>query len=172
MRSRGKPNKKWQISATNGTGKYLFPILSRQTIAWTLDLKFSDSNESMTQSSIRWSDRFMDRTDRYVGCGMSLMWTDCLCPTMHNNRPSTRTCMYPIRVWTYRFSSFEGGFPASASPAGTERESPGAPPPAAELLRRVTDQTLSIRLHDFDQLNVSNWGTSLLGVRYLLPCYL
>nr|XP_026488707.1 vacuolar protein sorting-associated protein 13A-like isoform X1 [Vanessa tameamea] len=49
---------------------------------------------------------------------------------------------------------FEGGFPATCSLSGAERQSPGAPPAADVLLRRLTDQTLSIRLHDFDQLNI------------------
>ncbi|XP_041980096.1 vacuolar protein sorting-associated protein 13A-like isoform X3 [Aricia agestis] len=49
---------------------------------------------------------------------------------------------------------FEGGFPVSAAPGCAPHTSPGAPPTAQELLRRLTDLTLSIRLHDFDQLTI------------------
>ncbi|CAH2046773.1 unnamed protein product, partial [Iphiclides podalirius] len=49
---------------------------------------------------------------------------------------------------------FEGGFGAGAAAPASLHTSPSAPPPAAELHRRLTDHTLSIRLHDMDPLNI------------------
>ncbi|CAH0720243.1 unnamed protein product, partial [Brenthis ino] len=87
----------------------------------------------------------------------------------HSSRPSTPGCdtsgadlLDDVEKETKQemtdisdeWDCFEGGFPATCSLSGAERESPGAPPPAAKLLRRITDQTLSIRMHDFDHLNI------------------
>ncbi|CAG5002581.1 unnamed protein product [Parnassius apollo] len=49
---------------------------------------------------------------------------------------------------------FEGGFGGTATTPVSPHASPGAPPGAAELHRRLTDLTLSIRLHDMDPLNI------------------
>ncbi|CAG9562322.1 unnamed protein product [Danaus chrysippus] len=48
---------------------------------------------------------------------------------------------------------FEGGFGASA-PTGSEHQSPVGQPSVEELRRRITDLTLSVKLLDFDQLNI------------------
>ncbi|XP_034828930.1 intermembrane lipid transfer protein VPS13A-like isoform X1 [Maniola hyperantus] len=102
----------------------------------------------------------------------------------HSSRPSTPGCdtsgadlLDDVEKETKQemtdisdeWDCFEGGFPASAAPAGTERESPGAPPAAAELLRKLTDQTLSIRLHDFDYLNIMCPQRSVSKLHVLHP---
>ncbi|KAM3960055.1 LOW QUALITY PROTEIN: intermembrane lipid transfer protein VPS13A [Aphomia sociella] len=51
--------------------------------------------------------------------------------------------------------SFEGGFPAGGmSPAPPPQYSPEAPPPPKDLRTKLTDLTLSIRLHDLDHLTI------------------
>ncbi|XP_049872672.1 intermembrane lipid transfer protein VPS13A-like isoform X2 [Pectinophora gossypiella] len=51
---------------------------------------------------------------------------------------------------------FEGGFPAGAMspPQAVGSASPQAPPPVAELYRRYTDETLTVKLADFDPLTI------------------
>ncbi|KAJ2950877.1 hypothetical protein O0L34_g5237 [Tuta absoluta] len=51
---------------------------------------------------------------------------------------------------------FEGGFPARAMspPPALAPCSPLAPPPVNDLYRRYTDETLTVKLHDFDQLTI------------------
>ncbi|XP_068633837.1 intermembrane lipid transfer protein VPS13A-like [Battus philenor] len=49
---------------------------------------------------------------------------------------------------------FEGGFGPAVTSSSSLHTSPAAPPQAAELHRRLTDLTLSIRLHDMEPLNI------------------
>ncbi|XP_059052964.1 intermembrane lipid transfer protein VPS13A-like [Achroia grisella] len=85
------------------------------------------------------------------------------------SRPSTPGCdtssadildEAPVKIETSDVSddwecSFEGGFPAGAmSPIPPPEYSPEAPPPPKDLRTKVTDLTLSIRLHDLDHLTI------------------
>ncbi|XP_064292158.1 intermembrane lipid transfer protein VPS13A-like [Plodia interpunctella] len=49
---------------------------------------------------------------------------------------------------------FEGGFPAGAPPPPPYRSSPSPPAAPAQLHAKITDLTLSVRLHDFDHLTI------------------
>lgn len=67
-----------------------------------------------------------------------------------------------------RASSFEGGFPGGQmSPPGQVACSPPAPQAPATLHTKLTDLTLTVRLHDLDNLTVS-----LLIITVLNTCFL
>lgn len=52
--------------------------------------------------------------------------------------------------------SFEGGFPGGQmSPPAPSEWSPTAPPQPPALHNKLTDMTLTVRLHDLDHLTVS-----------------
>ncbi|XP_060801512.1 intermembrane lipid transfer protein Vps13 isoform X2 [Amyelois transitella] len=55
---------------------------------------------------------------------------------------------------TDEWDCFEGGFPAEAPPAAAPRHSPAAPATPHHLHAKVTDLTLSVRLHDLDHLTI------------------